>query len=1275
MNAPRTSFRPVLIVLVLALAVATVGSLETDRVAEAQTAPVSTDDSLYDQVYADRWAVCGVSKAGYIRCWGSIIPLPVRSDSADFVQVAISRFFGCGRKTDGTVKCWSSRASTLPPQTKFDPDGTPGTGDERPWSFSEIQSGQHQLCGLTDNKNGQTAGKIVCWGPVGSTSDFAKRSSTVPDGTTDGTRSVFGPTPALFGADVDFTAMTFSRLASGDYGNCALIASGTDAHKPRCWSSTDSAGYVGDAEPDVPLSTIALGADFAACGIVRSDTTLDNGTPGDMSDDTTYSAGQVLCFGASSTGIVPDAPTTGTYSAVSVGRFHACAVTTAGAITCWGKGSNSQADPVPNFGQLEVPADLVGATFSGVYAGETFTCGLLDGQGSQVEGTLRCWGEQNYRTVFGTAWTPDRHSRAATVPYEERPRVPALAVDGNSMTVMRYASCALTAAGDAACWGHANYGWPLPTGVKGVASSFGSACYITRGGDDDGKVFCWGSNSFGMSSGSSTSSNAITADLDTLRFSRIYGGIFHYCGLIDDRDMSDGDDSGKVRCWGYNDQGQSVAPDQTAASRTITDLGTNTYTKLALGYRYSCGLLTTGGIVCWGNQSSPASTAHQVPAALQTKTFSDIDAGWWYQTCAIEAAGVGQTEGKLHCWGRDPTIGGETLSLATVPAAQSDLSFKSVSAGREHNCAVTTDGAAKCWGSNAEGRVAVPTRYEHTRFVEIDAGHFHTCGITDRGGAACWGADADPTTAGVQVARANGVLVNWGQADPQPPAAGGARVWLEPNPEDLTLRLGESYVFTMRIQGRVPHPQNLVQITTNVPTERTEGVLTYPHEGFDPCSEVDEDDHVIAVGDYTNGDGFTLVACRLGRTTIRLTKAVHPDDYKVRPIPWILYQWYNVTVVPALEPPIAPATLAAPYGARTSPGYRQITLFWNAVPGAVSYQYQERSSGRWVNTGSHVTSRIVTGLTNGQTYWFRVRAVDAQGRVGDATAWHAATPRAKPGNPAAMRAASGPRGGEITVSWRRMDEADSWRALVLPGSWETISPTRQGGRLTYTFTGLDAWEQYGVWLQGVNTSGAGPISSAVFAIPPPYAPANLRAEAGNRAVTLHWDKVAGARRYEYRQGSGNWTAVPGSYWDTTSHKFEGLTNGVRHAFQVRAVNDGGPGDPSVQVSATPVAPAQPLTVPGNFRVEDDFGGIAVSWDAVDGATGYQYRFSYRNPQEDGSAYDWPAGTTVGLGGTSDRVHNPGYPGQWLYFQVRAVRAPDAETTYSDWSETVPYWYQ
>ena len=262
MNAPRTSFRPLLVVLVLALVVTTVGSLETDRAAEAQTAPVSVNDSLYDYVDADRWTVCGVSKDGYIRCRGGLAAQLLRSDSADYVQVANSRHFTCGRKTDGTVTCWSSSTRNLPPQTKFDPDGTPDSGDEQPYTFSDIQAGQNQLCGLTDGKNGQTAGKIVCWGPVAGSAGPARQHATVPDGTGNG--GLF-TTPAHHGADVDFTAMTFSRLASGDYGNCALIASGTDAHKPRCWTSqalTDSKGRrngIGDTEPDVPLSAIALG--------------------------------------------------------------------------------------------------------------------------------------------------------------------------------------------------------------------------------------------------------------------------------------------------------------------------------------------------------------------------------------------------------------------------------------------------------------------------------------------------------------------------------------------------------------------------------------------------------------------------------------------------------------------------------------------------------------------------------------------------------------------------------------------------------------------------------------------------------------------------------------------------------------------------------------------------------------------------------------------------------------------------------------------------------
>ena len=59
----------------------------------------------------------------------------VRSDDAGYVQVVTRRRFTCGRKTGGTVTCWSGSANRLPIQTQFDPDGTPNTGDERPYTF------------------------------------------------------------------------------------------------------------------------------------------------------------------------------------------------------------------------------------------------------------------------------------------------------------------------------------------------------------------------------------------------------------------------------------------------------------------------------------------------------------------------------------------------------------------------------------------------------------------------------------------------------------------------------------------------------------------------------------------------------------------------------------------------------------------------------------------------------------------------------------------------------------------------------------------------------------------------------------------------------------------------------------------------------------------------------------------------------------------------------------------------------------------------------------
>ena len=62
-----------------------------------------------------------------------------------------------------------------------------------------------------------------------------------------------------------------------------------------------------------------------------------------------------------------------------------------------------------------------------------------------------------------------------------------------------------------------------------------------------------------------------------------------------------------------------------------------------------------------------------------------------------------------------------------------------------------------------------------------------------------------------------------------------------------------------------------------------------------------------------------------------------------------------------------------------------MTLRWTAPANdggepITHYEYEQDFSGTWISTGSAATSYTVTGLNNGQTNTFRVRAVNSNGR-------------------------------------------------------------------------------------------------------------------------------------------------------------------------------------------------------------------------------------------------------------------------------------------------------
>jgi alpha-tubulin suppressor-like RCC1 family protein len=126
-------------------------------------------------------------------------------------------------------------------------------------------------------------------------------------------------------------------------------------------------------------------------------------------------------------------------------------------------------------------------------------------------------------------------------------------------------------------------------------------------------------------------------------------------------------------------------------------------------------------------------------------TFTAIGAGVSH-TCGVA------TGGSAYCWGwgitgalGDGTFG-ETIT-APVRVSGSEV-WTAISGGYGHTCALTSAGAAYCWGENYVGQLGIGTTERSSTpvavlggltFVNLTTGGSHSCGVTTASVAYCWG--------------------------------------------------------------------------------------------------------------------------------------------------------------------------------------------------------------------------------------------------------------------------------------------------------------------------------------------------------------------------------------------------------------------------------------------------------------------------------------------------------------------------------------------------------
>ncbi len=558
-------------------------------------------------------------------------------------------------------------------------------------------------------------------------------------------------------------ATTWSQVANGRNHTCAVRTDGT----LWCWGRNAygqlGVGSTTDQKNPTQVGTGTTWSQIAAGGqhtcAIKTDHTLwcwgYNGEGQVGNGGTTNQTSPVQIAGGSTT-----------WMAVTAGSRHTCALvysagSSIGATYCWGNDQRAQGGDGGSSTPHLTPTVMGnggGTTFSAISAGDIHTCGIKGtGTNGALPGTLWCAGEGAFGQNANSNWQWSK--TAAQV---------GSASDWSAVSAGNTHTCALKSNGTIWCMGLNDYGQlgqndttsrnamtQVGTNTWSALEAGGDTTCATAGGTTPagaaGTAWCWGSNAYGKYGNGDTALHLVPYQAATGTWSVLSVGERDTCMIS----------SGSLSCAGgdeYGELGRGVAAVDMATSQTAVQ-STIRWSSVATGTTSTCGIDSATQLWCWGANTYGqlgigSTTAGYLPSQVGSATWAAVTVG------GSHACGL-QTDNTLWCWGantRGQLGQGNTTQQnspvqVAVPAGQGGgTTWQRVATGRNHTCAVLSNGTLWCWGANGSGQLGIgnttdqtsPTQVSSgiTTWSRLSAGAKNTCATRGSPGTLwCWGDD------------------------------------------------------------------------------------------------------------------------------------------------------------------------------------------------------------------------------------------------------------------------------------------------------------------------------------------------------------------------------------------------------------------------------------------------------------------------------------------------------------------------------------------------------